>query len=106
MRRMIMEHPSKLNICINNDKIEMTQSHRILGFIFDERINWKEHIKDVKVRAERKLNIIKSLHQMVILSTLRYGEAEYGLATSTDPKYTEPRTPQRHKTHTKIPRHL
>jgi hypothetical protein len=46
---------------INNEKIKMTKSHRILGLIFDERMNWKEHIKDVKGRKERKLNIIKSL---------------------------------------------
>jgi hypothetical protein len=31
------------------------------ALIFDERKNWKNHIKDVKAKAARKLNIIKSL---------------------------------------------
>jgi hypothetical protein len=33
----------------------MVKKHRILGLTFDERLNWKEHIKDVKARATRKL---------------------------------------------------
>jgi hypothetical protein len=64
----------------------MVKKHRILGLTFDERLNWKEHIK---ARATRKLNVLKSLshtiwgsgqqtllriHQMIVLSTLRYGE--------------------------------
>jgi hypothetical protein len=39
----------------------MVKQHRILGLRFDERLNWKEHIKDVKVRAMRKFNLLKSL---------------------------------------------
>jgi hypothetical protein len=74
----------------------MVKKHRILGLTFDERLNWKEHIKDVKARATRKLNLLKSLshtswgsdqktllgiHQMIVLSTLRYGEEAYGSAS-------------------------
>jgi hypothetical protein len=32
----------------------MVKKHRILGLTFDERLNWKEHIKDIKARATRK----------------------------------------------------
>jgi hypothetical protein len=39
----------------------MVKKLRILGLNFDERLNWKEDIKDVKARATRKLNLLKSL---------------------------------------------
>jgi hypothetical protein len=67
----------------------MTNHHRILGLIFDKRLNWKEHIEDSKARAMKIMSIIKSLahkkwgadqqtflkiHQMMILPTLRYGD--------------------------------
>jgi hypothetical protein len=60
---------------------------------FDEGLNWKEHIK---ARSTKKLNLLKSLshtsccsdqktllriHQMIVLSTLRYGEETYGSAS-------------------------
>jgi hypothetical protein len=73
----------------------MVKKHRTLGLTFGERLNWKEHIKDVKVRATKKLNLLKNLshtswgsyqktllqiHQMIVLSTLQYGEEAYGSA--------------------------
>jgi hypothetical protein len=60
---------------------------------FDEGLNWKEHIK---ARSTKKLNLLKNLshtsccsdqktlfriHQMIVLSTLRYGEETYGSAS-------------------------
>jgi hypothetical protein len=40
----------------------MTKHHHILGLIFDQRLNWKVHIKDLKkARAMKKLNTVKSL---------------------------------------------
>jgi hypothetical protein len=38
----------KLRVLIKTEKIEMFKKQRILGLTFDERLNWKEHIKDVK----------------------------------------------------------
>jgi hypothetical protein len=64
----------------------MTNQHRVLGLIMDERMNWKEHLKDTKTRATKKLNLLKTLshkkwgsdqkmllrvHQMVIYSNFR-----------------------------------
>jgi hypothetical protein len=84
----------KLRVLIGTGRIEMVKKHRILGLTFDERLNWKEHIKDVKTRATRKLNLLKRvsswgsdqktllrIHQMIVLSTLRYGEQPYGTAS-------------------------
>jgi hypothetical protein len=51
----------KLRVLIGTERIEMVKKHRILGLTFDERLNWKEHIKDVKARVTRKLNLLKSL---------------------------------------------
>jgi hypothetical protein len=85
----------------------MAKSHLILGLIFDERMNWKNQIKDVKVGVATILNIIKSfahthrdsdqkallkIHQMVILllSKLRYGEEAYGSATNIILKTPDP----------------
>jgi hypothetical protein len=87
----------KLRVLIGTGRIEMVKKHRILALTFDERLNWKEHIKDVKdvkARATKKLNLLKSLslwgsdqktllqiHQTIVLSTLRYGEEDYGSAS-------------------------
>jgi hypothetical protein len=51
----------KLNIWIGGEKIETAKNYWILGVIFDEWMNWKEHIKNVKARADKILNIIKSV---------------------------------------------
>jgi hypothetical protein len=86
----------KLRVLIGTEKIEMVSKNRILGLTFHERLNWKIHIKDVKARVTRKLNLLKSLfhtswgsdqktllriHQMIVLSTLRYVEEPYGSAS-------------------------
>jgi hypothetical protein len=74
-------------VLIGTEKVEMVKKNRILGLTFHER-HWKEHIKYV--------NLLKSLshtswgsdqktllriHQMIVLSTLRYGEEAYGSAS-------------------------
>jgi hypothetical protein len=82
----------KLRALSGTEKIEMVKKHRILGLMFDEGLNWKQHIKDVNARATRKLNLLKSswgseqktlfrIHKMIVLSTLRYGEEAYGSAS-------------------------
>jgi hypothetical protein len=43
----------KLRVLIGTEKIEMVKQDRILGLTIDEKLNWKEHIKDVKARATR-----------------------------------------------------
>jgi hypothetical protein len=93
-----LERRPRVRIWINNVEIEMTNHHRILGLIFDQRLNRKVYIKDIKARAMKKLNIIKSLahkkwgaeqqtllriHHIIILPTLRYGDFAYGSASPT-----------------------
>jgi hypothetical protein len=38
----------KLSVLIGTEKVEMVKIHRTLRLTFDERLNWKEHIQDVK----------------------------------------------------------
>jgi hypothetical protein len=68
-------------------------------------MNWMEHIRNTKARAEKKINIINCLahstwgankgsllkvHQMIVLSTLRYVEKAYGSAIEAVLKEYEP----------------
>jgi hypothetical protein len=82
----------RLDVWIKGTKIEQLRKHKILGLIFDTRMNWNEHILSTN-KKHKKINIIKCLahtkwgadqgnlltiHKMIILSTLRYGEEAYG----------------------------
>lgn len=84
------------NLKCNGKLIQMVQQHKILGLTFDRKLTWKSHTKDLKARAEKKLNIIKMLsnhnyglkynkllilHESIILSTLDYGAPLYGSAS-------------------------
>jgi hypothetical protein len=85
----------KLKVRRGPNAIAMFRQHRILGLILDDKLNWKVHLKDVKARAGKKLGLLKTLahkkwggdqktllkiHQMIVLSVLRYGESIYGTA--------------------------
>jgi hypothetical protein len=52
---------SRMNIWVKGEKIEQVRQHYILRLIFDTNLNWLEHIKNAKARAEKKINIIKCL---------------------------------------------
>jgi hypothetical protein len=39
---------------IKGTKIEQVRKHKILGLIFDTRMNWNEYILSKKARAEKK----------------------------------------------------
>jgi hypothetical protein len=40
--------------------LDMVRHQRILGLIFNERLNWQEHLKNVKPLASKKLNLLKT----------------------------------------------
>jgi hypothetical protein len=58
----VLEQIPRIRNCV---EIEMT-NHRILGLIFDQQLNWKEHIKVIRHQ------ILLRIHQMIIIPTLRY----------------------------------
>jgi hypothetical protein len=47
---------SRPDIWIKGTKIEQVRKHKILGLIFDTRMNWNEHIPipSTKAKAEKK----------------------------------------------------
>lgn len=58
---------TNLPLYLNNQTIEFVNHTKYLGIIFDNKLNFREHIKEIKAKCNRKLNILK------ILSNSRYG---------------------------------
>jgi hypothetical protein len=58
--KMLLVRPS-LKIWMGERMLEMIRQHRILGLIFDEILYWNKHLKNVKARASKKLNLLKIL---------------------------------------------
>jgi hypothetical protein len=44
---------SRLDIWIKGMKIEQVRKRKILGLIFDTRMNWNEHILSIKAKTEK-----------------------------------------------------
>jgi hypothetical protein len=51
-RRPRNETRFKLRVLIGTEKVELVKKHRILGLTFHERLNWKEHIQDVRRKGK------------------------------------------------------
>jgi hypothetical protein len=51
----------RLDTWIKGTKMEQVRKHKILGLIFDTRMNWNEHILSTKAKSEKKINIIQCL---------------------------------------------
>lgn len=84
------------NIILSGHDLEFVNDHRILGIIFDTKLNWNKHIEMVRDRAKKRLNVLRMLcnpkfgakrkyllilHQSIILSVLDYGSILYGSAS-------------------------
>jgi Reverse transcriptase (RNA-dependent DNA polymerase) len=93
-----LNYNTKNNIILRGQLIENVDHHKILGLIFDARLDWKLHLKTelktTKQKAEKKIPILRCLsnwgadqdvlinvHRAVVLGTLRYGEQVYGSAS-------------------------
>jgi hypothetical protein len=92
----------RMNKGAKEEKIKQVRQQCTLGLTFYTRM---EHIRNIRARAEKKINIIKCLahitcgagqrsllkvHQMIVLGTLKYGEKSYGSATEIVLKKLEP----------------
>jgi hypothetical protein len=75
--------------------IKLVDCHKILGLIFDKRLDWLAHINYVKAIASKRVNILKCvsnvrwaadqdsllrINQMLVLSTPEYGSSAYSSA--------------------------
>jgi hypothetical protein len=80
----------RMNIWAKEEKIEQVRQHRILGLTFDTRMNWLEHNKNTKARAEKKIKLIKYLAHTTWGARGSRKQIESTLNKS--PRYTEVRT--------------
>ena len=55
------EHDIILNLTINNIKIPTVRNPKILGLTFDPALNFSEHTKITKTKAESSLKILKAI---------------------------------------------
>ena len=93
------------NIYINRTKIKAVDETRFLGLIFDKRLTFHSHIKDLKTRCLKSLNVLKvvshtdwgadskvllRLYQALVRSKLDYGSIVYGSATKSRLKELDP----------------
>jgi hypothetical protein len=55
------EYNRKLNLTINNTEIPTIKHPKILGLTFDPKLNFQEHIKITKEKANKTINMMKAL---------------------------------------------
>ncbi|KAE9534168.1 hypothetical protein AGLY_008675 [Aphis glycines] len=90
---------------LKNTQIPFHKSLRILGLIFDNKLNWTTHLKQLKVACKVKLNVIKTLanhtwgadkksllniYKTLILSQINYGSPIYNTAKPRHLKTLDP----------------
>ena len=87
-----------INLFIKNSPITFFESVKFLGLHFDQHLNWKVHIKQVKSKALKALNILKKLahstwgadretmlrlYKATVLPILEYGSQIYSSASES-----------------------
>lgn len=54
-------------IDINNEKLIFTINHKILGLIFDApKLTWKSHLDMIKTSTQKRLDIMKKTHHIIM----------------------------------------
>ena len=87
-----------INIFIKDTRISFCESVKFLGLHFDQHLNWQAHVKQVKSKALRALNILKKLahttwgadrktmlklYRATVLPIIDYGSQIYGSASES-----------------------
>jgi hypothetical protein len=82
---------------LNGRRLEIKDTHKILGLTFDSRLTRKAHINETRAKVFRRINLLKCLagmkwgedqgmllwvHEMMVLSALEYGSAACGSASN------------------------
>ena len=55
------KHITTPNIYLRNELIEYEESVKFLGILFDRKLTFEEHIKDIVKRAFKRINLLKAL---------------------------------------------
>lgn len=50
-----------IRLTLNNHPIPIQHSARFLGLLFDRRLNWKDHIGQLKNTCQKALNLLKCI---------------------------------------------
>ena len=94
-----------IDIFIENSQIEFYESIKFLGLHFDQHLNWKAHVMQVKAKALKALNILKKLshttwgadretmlklYKVTVLPVLEYGSQVYASASKSVLKLLDP----------------
>ena len=92
-------------LLLNNTSIPRSDTVKVLGLRFHTRHSWIPHIKDIKAKCLRSINVLKylahpttgcnrkvllTLYNSLIRSILDYGAPIYGLAPPTQLSLLEP----------------
>ena len=90
-----LKFSSKFNISINNHEIDRVYSTKFLGVIIDHKLNWKDHVANVKSKLHKSLSImykvknflsectLKLLYSALLLPYLNYCSEVWGKCCST-----------------------
>jgi hypothetical protein len=70
------EYKTQLKLTINNTLIPTVRNPKILGLTFDPQLTFAEHIKNTQTKANKTLNIIKSL------TSTKWGKQKETLVTT------------------------
>jgi hypothetical protein len=96
-RKRIHNHRDP-DIRLNEHRLEIKNTQKILGLTFDNRITWNTHIDEVRANESKRMNLLKCLaginweadQEIMFLSALEFGSATYGLAKEGKLKRLEP----------------
>lgn len=90
-----------LNLRLNGQRLEKVTTHKFLGLILDSKLTWKTHLKELKIKCLRQLNLLRvvsnknqgvrrqtliKLYKIFVLSVLNYGSIIYGSARERELK--------------------
>ena len=95
----------EIELKFRNTSIRFYENVKFLGLIFDQHLNWKAHIRHVKGRALKAMNLIKKLshvswgadrktlmmlYKSTVLSIMDYGSPIYSSASDAALKILDP----------------
>lgn len=100
-------HPPKisLSIIINQTILECVSQFKFLGVILDSKLKWIPHLKKLKEKAFKNINLLKiissskyktstenllNIYKTLILTKLEYGSVAYHTATASNLKLLDP----------------
>ena len=88
---------SNLHLTINNSQIKKTEYPTLLGITLDSGLTFKEHFKNIKIKCESKINLLKilsskiycinpkyllTIYKALVLSLIQYSMLPYAITSN------------------------